>query len=478
MRKSTVFILAAAVLSAAFICLACREINALSSAVSYESTAVIGDSRAADGLTVGLSASSGNMLCWDTRFRPDGDPETDFRFDQSKSRRSVRYDDYGLYLYFPCNFGMGGDIDLSDERYDSAGYYLPMLKEIASRAPSDGREYSETVSMRDYYSYFPLEADLHLNASMLEYVDDTVSISIAAGSGPSNPISQAVARHFLVPVPDDYSLTVSVVKDTDGNLRKINVDDSGNDPQFYLDTTFSAMADDGCFFTFSCPSEFSGLSDTAAVSGIYFLPYTDYMDDTYSNQTIKVVGIDSIKFIYGLQTGELPQSLTLSPDGSRLLLITESGGAYRLTVLDSASFSVLQQLPLMSESSTTWINNVWTYDDFILALTAGGRFALASVENGIYSVAIVSDLPDELYADMQTPSPGIDFNGEKLAIAASISQIKYDRPAYSSFCLLIYDQSGLLYCADYISSLDVPSSNYGLRASLLDDVPIQAVWQP
>ena len=82
MRKSTVFILAAAVLSAAFICLACREINALSSAVSYESTAVIGDSRAADGLTVGLSASSGNMLCWDTRFRPDGDPETDFRFDQ------------------------------------------------------------------------------------------------------------------------------------------------------------------------------------------------------------------------------------------------------------------------------------------------------------------------------------------------------------------------------------------------------------
>ncbi len=454
MRKSLLLTILLLVLAAGFFYDAADWVAQGKDAVAIEETVLYGDKAAAEGLVVDSFVQCDYRLFWHTRYQVGAVPacDTDFRFSQTEDRSSSEYPYRGIYFTSVFEgFGVSGSLDMTEESL--------LLQDVASRT-LPGEEHTEVVSVGAYYQYYPIRVDFDR----------------PCGFAVNEDIQKLFAGYFQFPVLANHRITVTVGKNEAGEVYQLQ-QDSFADSGVSLDGS-SVATEDACFFTVCYTAIADGmLLDTGAIPGgygIYRFPVDKESEET------RVLTKDDLQTVYAVDPAQVRIiSLQLSLDQSKLLLVTLEEGLYQLTVLDAATATPLQKLPLLPAVTDVVFDRLVLADDFIVAFWSDGRFALLSAdEAGRYQVGFNGDLRarEDLHY-LFSGTLGMDFHDGRLAMAV-FADGWYSAQEYCSFYLVVYDKTGLLYEGKYGHSLDKSpvADNYAYTCRPVDDTPLAVTW--
>ncbi len=459
MRRSLILTLLLLVLAAGSLGYIHSSLDASKDAVVIEETVLYGDKAAASGIAVNLSAHCDYRLFWDTRYLVGENPEinTSFAFSQAQQRTQTRAP-FSIYVdtAFGGGFGASGILDMKDET-------LP-IQAVASRT-LPGQKRTETVYIKDYYHFYPLE----------------VSLDRRVGFAINEEMQQVFADYFRIPVYPEHRVEISIEKNAAGSVYGIGMSPVGEGMAHFK--TATAVTDDGCFFIVTARTTEGELLDTSHVPGgygIYHFPLHDQEGDD------RILTADELQTVYALDAERVGVvTLQTSQDKSKLLLVTIEDGTYMLTVIDAATAKELQKLELLPvgedlSSRSTGFRQLYAYEHFIVPILSDGRFALLALDvGGSYQVQFTGDLrANEQTKDIFRYGLVMDYNGQELAIAA------FQEPHYQisirnncSFHLAVYDPLGVAYIGHYQHSLDRSIvEQHRLTCLPLDDTPLTVTW--
>ena len=481
MRRALIVFVILIVLGIGGVSFAHAALTAAQDDVSFTETASYGDVSAADGLTVSVRAQLKQHLLWNTThtFGSDGKTETDFVFSSKIFEWHLNYLREILSMNITTDYSAttsGGNL-LSDNNEYSVpdnGFtsVRKILLDIASRT-QNGERHSEIVNFKDYYDYYDISAAMLPDEQYHFYYytkNDGWSRYITPYADETK-IKEAFNNYFKIPVPYNHRIEVEICKDIAGNVVGLSTMTLENSAWMQA---YSVNTENGIYFALQT----MGITDFSGVNGgfgIYLLPASTIVDD--EGTQMPTLDFNNISTEHSLDESISVLGLDLSEDNSSLNLLTLEEGRLYLTVIELATMSQKQKLPLFDNVSEPWLHTVKYTDGLLYILLGDERFVLAELnEEGIYQIALsykrdIGLLNEELVAKGYYGSyePFISWDGERLAIVSANQRfVPYDG-SYSSgysyalcgFVLEIIDESGLRYKGLYESSLDMPPSRGG-----------------
>ena len=505
MRRALASLLTLALLASSGLVYAHRFVSASRDAVEVYETALCGDSPAARGLTVRAPLYLGGRLFWETDFKPGSDsaPETDFRFSPREEYPGLERDYGGLYVNLMMNMGGGGnygtefDFENDSFRYESYFYrvYGDILNDVALRT-APGQERTERVELTDWIDFVPLQFDVDMPGFIFMYDDSQTSIQINRGS--TEVLGALLAEHFRIPLTGPCPVDISVSRDINGDLvgwqisgvsgdgTEASAYDSGDAPAMSAGDweqlvvgSFSVVTDDACYFAFDQfePYRQAGRIDFSALPGgrgVYRLPFKCEGEEGEFTRLY----LDDIETVLPVADGERVE--LLDADGERLLMLTVGDGKLyltqaRLPELTDVKKTLLTDLTESRGEIYDGYRRVDQSDGLYYIETAGGRvLLLESVNGGDYELRLnvpadfagaEESVESMLWArgiNLSSGECALSWDGGRLAVACWCfmnSHGYYDEGPAS--VLRIYDETGLLYCGLYESSLCLaPAEEY------------------
>lgn len=446
MRKSFLIMVLMLAMSVGLVYVAHGRVEQDKERVAINETVLYGDKAAAEGITIDCSAYCANHLFWDTHYTVGEEPvtHTDFTFSQAEKRQSNNYPYPGIVIY-----GNYGGYGINSTGGISMEEQTTPVQAVASRT-APGEEHKETVYMKDFYDYYPIYVDARQS--------DIVNVL-------SEDKQKTFSDYFKFPVYPAHQLEISVTKDAAGSVHSISVTDLNG---VYL-VSESVLTDSGCFFILSCRTSNDGsLLDTSQIAGGYGIYYVPYDED---NNTIDLA-VEQVDMVFGVDAEQAEiVSLRASTDKKTLLLLTRENEAYMLTVIDAATMTQRQKLKLLSTPEAESFGPMFIYDDFIVPVISGGRFAVVAVtSSGDYELRFTGQA-EVLQFDLSIGTV-MDFDGERLAITEFLS--RYDT---CDFYLDVFDKTGLIYSGKYDNSLDNgPFADSVYRCRPVESNPLRITW--
>lgn len=414
---------------------------------------IAGSRDAAKGLKVEFHSTDGaEKLFWDTKFEIDGDkirPESAFEYEPDRPDLYRTFVTMGLYRYDLSITGTGdllnGDITFY---YGRAGLILyKMAQDVAKRTDNCTRRV-ETLKLRDYVEYFDWELTGDLENCILNLTDKE---------------RRELGELFKVQVPEDYYMRVRVDRDDRYRVRKIVIGESDGfheatveklvisgdglitntenvkpeEVNISIKPLTCAAPGDGGIWVYPSVKDKTGreMVEYADGSGLYFIPV---------REGIVLPDTESARCVY--PTCEEPVHISVS--GGNVELVTRSGDAFLLTVIDGKSGEVRDRLTLF-EYAGDGLFDVVEKDGLRLYVLTDGRFALTVCEGDATSVGLEGrfdlDSPFFTYGYPLTLSnvisgsySDIAWDGERLALANGRLQE-----------VVVADESGVIYHARF-----------------------------
>ena len=451
MRKSLVAVILLLGLALGGVCGTVSAVNGADEAVKITETVVLGDRSVLDGLELTLVTQSANHLLWTTECTFTGELKTGTEFEFSRNRLNwIREATPNGIDIFLCSSGFGystsgnGDgMDLEEEaRIEQELMWAPVL-DVAQRAPA-GQTYTEQAELSDYYDYYPLYTDWNGDYRNIDEPD---------------ALSKLLTDFFRIPVEEGQMVEVSIEKDEAGRIWEVNMNALDAEQIFY---TRSVAVEGGTYFTLSSyteewvedgvynrtPVEIYRPDGSLADVGLWYLP-------EMANESDPVAP----KLVYQLGQADV-QGMALSADEKQLLLIIREDGMETLLVIDLATMTPVQKIPLFEviteEENWQEFRDLTVQPDFLIVRDSNRGFILLEAQgDGAYVERIRGDLdPVEdwdralIYND-----PVMAWDGERLAVASWMDLRNYKDTC--SFYLAVYDSSGLRCAAEYANSQDV-----------------------
>lgn len=451
MRKSLIVIAVLLVLSLGVIVSAAVIMDGQHENITITEQRLYGDPAAAEGLIVTSRVHSSNHLLFDTVYEAGADPQPETVFSYSNERQYAPGENEGWFSLSlaSVNFGFSGHVDLEtlrDPDNESREWLyeltLPLL-DVAERA-SAGEEYTERVVLTDYYTYFPIKIEYSLINDAIRYRENAVSLH------------KYFNERFRIPIPEDMEIDVTVSKDMDGNIYDLEMYEANGKMVAGTQMWPSAVVlENGVCFGLFGDVDFSQVEGGY---GLYWIPVRVEEGGSFATGTSWGTREDRAYLreecvnIYPMDPADCEMGeLHLSEDGSRIYALTKESGQFRMTVFDAETQEILQQLePGMTEMPTLWQN-----EELVLLLSSDPesddwRLQVYLLQDGLLELW----LDTEMYrGEWENPpwymGTELCFDGEKLAISQY-----WDNWNKSSHRILIYDQSGLLYAADYLHNGD------------------------
>lgn len=448
MRKSLIIIAVLLALSIGVIVSAAVTMDARHECIAITEETLYGDPAAAAGLSVSTRVHNDHHLFWDTTYQVCADPRPETVFSYSDAPLYEQGEPEGHFAvetaYLNC--GMSGTIDLEQEMEnnnaysDSTGLWY-MVKDVADRT-EPGEEHTELVNLIDYYATFPIDFSFDPYKGM-EYWEGHESFT------------KYLNRIFPIPVPEELRLNVTICKDEEGNIYNIDYyeEDPGAAEVTYVWSP-SVVLYDGVFFGMVGNVDFSQFPDGY---GLYYLPIAENDKINAINRSTgetvhEIYLTQRIKNIYPMDPADSEEgSLWLSADRKQVYAITKEQGEYILTVFDSQTCEILQQL----KPGINQIPTLWQQDNIVALVTRDEAW-----ENFFLQVYLVEDGKLTLWLDTELFQEGdsgpywyvdteMAYDGERLAIVQY-----HDSWDIATHQVLIYDQTGLLYAGDFHHSGD------------------------
>lgn len=455
MRKAFAALLALLVLAVCAIAGAAAAVTASATAVQLQHTTLYGDVAAAAGLRVESRLQCARSLFWHISYPLVENPGAVVSFESFLSRQrqpAVQHGGSGVQL---SAYSLGGASTSGsfDEDWAAVGdpfaSLVPVFQDVASRAPA-GQEHTEIVDLGDYFDYYPLSVDVDIVGTDICLLPD--------GSQPTaQALSDAFARFFRIPVRQNNTLTVGVTKNAAGAVQGLDVyDPDGAGPELYGPSIVTPQA---VYFALNFDAQ-DDVSHIPGGAGVYCLPYDAANTTGSGSADIPVIHPEQLCTVWPLQAGTAVVELTLSPQGT-LLLVTKQEGWLYLTELElpSAPSQPLRQLarqPLLQVAQDGYVSGPVLFDDCLLVIEApyGSFVLLQQDEQGLYKPVLTGDTTPAETAGMSLPfGPDMTFlwDGERLVAAQYMVQLYHD--GCNDMYVSVFTADGLQYVGHIASSL-------------------------
>ncbi|NLC43596.1 MAG: hypothetical protein GX783_04875, partial [Clostridiales bacterium] len=440
-----------------------------------------GDVSATAGLEVLARTHYNHHLYWDTSYQTDKkSAQTNYQFfhNQAYNNPPIPMERFGVQMQNGIEYGF--HFTQQEEQLGIAAAY----KELFDRTPT-GTEGSTTIRLKDYYDFYPLLVTLTMPGNILVWESD-LYIDPAPEPGTEEYIIETFRNFFRIPVLEDETVEISITKNADGSMNSSGSGSTDSDA-FYI-WTLSALTDDTCYFTFNPHTNNGNVVDTSLIPGGYGIYCLPYSQDRIVKDGMNISGIliDELSMVYSLNPEDRVFDLYVNPDQTKLLLLTEENNICVLTVIDMETMKPLQRLELadLGEEDSVW--NTYYYDDFFALYLSGNQLAVVDInEDKEYEHQFTVNLTDEAeegYFPRISAVAVMDWDGKNLVVSDFLSNSyrwsNMDSPRYCSFYLAVYDESGLLYYGEYLSSLDAGNdlNNYANSCRSIDYSPLSVKW--
>lgn len=436
--------------------------------VAVTARTVKGDISAAQGFIARQSAQSQRHLLWDLTI-PLGNPEntvTEFSY-QNEDMVLYRGGLDPLYISTDVYF-MNTDWPQEEETPALAALY----REAAERVPSTGEVYTESVLLEEYTEVYPL--DLYV----LEMEEIYGGTAASSSSGPAHKaIADVLEEYFVFPTAPGMTWQIDAVKSPQGELeylygypsRTTGVELIGD---WKGDSWYCAFGS-GTYPLLSYEKVPGGF-------GIY------RMDLVREGEELKGATVETV---FSLPEGVTVLDLTLSGDGSQLLVTYGQGDTYTCLVLDEETMAVEQTIAIPAQppeqANGYFLGDDGEYDSYPLAvwdietslvgenfliLAGDDNFYLYSVADGVYTYefsfgAYRFDLDSDYGGlgfgpSIYGTSPEGVWDGERLAIGKADGNT-FRTP--TGLTLWVFQEGELLYNGAYTTSLNDNDADQALR---------------
>lgn len=479
MRKSLALFIVLLVFAIGGTCYVSASLLKEKDNVQITETVVLGDKSAIEGVTIERNVKYDRYMRWSTTYVVGEEPKCDtvYTFDeQGRLREEPNYNYSGLELYTDVIRGH----DLENVDAEKLSGVNRAMKELFDKT-EPGQESSMIIDLGDYLDFYEYEISIDLPGGVSYHFINKADIEEALLRYNANEsyiaelekelhIVETLTAFFKIPVIENHLYEIGVSKDADGNLygwsygsangggSSGNIAMGGTLPEsdaFSL-WAISVYTEDMCYFTFYPYTDDGKLIDTSYIPGgfgIYQLPF---------DKETKTIDVDNLKLVYVLDPKEEVLNLHYDERRNTILLLghKESGAGYKMTVFDADTMEVKQDIAYAEDG---YGSGIYMGDDFIVLEAADDVVVLAVDESGLYQKEITCDvkcLIEETSVDyLDFSYMDFDWNGEKLIFAGPLNDSTSYRYYQScGFYLAAYDEAGLSYYGEYVSSLDAESS--------------------
>ena len=390
--------------------------------ITIEAHTLSGDVSAAEGLTLTVYAQRNSNLTWDTTFPATAAFQAVTDFTYHPNGVSFSQDAYLHFSTASLNGATSTTLEnLMEERNRWSDFLIEPIRELA-RELAPGEEKTETVTVADYWEIYPLT--LYLNLPNVTYYDEGET--------------SFLTNYFHIPVPAELTVDITVSLDEDGECVQATINPTGEESYGFCSAEL--VTEQGIYLgLYSCePGETVDFSHIQGGYGIYRIPLPQ--EDDYA------LPVEDIENILPLSAEDVEAvSLLESPWDGIIEVFTVEQGTLRLRLLEEETCTVIEDYWLDADTLPTVVQ---TEDMLVLLFWEEDtqRFLAYAREDGQYRLWLDTELPLEAY---YLSSLNAAFDGSRLALV-------YPWGEYASVGtgLLVYDQSGLLYHGQYISSAD------------------------
>ncbi len=466
MKRWLILLLVLVLLSVSVLSLAGVSLSRQKDQVTLKERVIYGDVRAAEGLLVEQNAHYDSHLFWQTSYQVGtGVSRCDYDFSLLEHHTGEERRPTGLSLGLDLNYG----VDLTDPDREATGLQKAYLELYEATAP--GSKGTKQIRLQDYYTHYPIQVSVELPGVVWSGLEREELSSPRYES--ERTVWEDFNSFFKIPVPEELpAFSISVTRDERGNSVGIGTESPVTD--FYL-TSVSTYNQTTCFFSIGNrlvgKNGPEGFVNTDGIPGGYGIYAFDYEQAERPSNTLSggsyadryVTGVDSksLRMVYPLEREVQVTHLTVSSDGSRLLVFTWEQEGYHLTVLDAQTMAQLQRIEVSDEDSCL----IHEQDGF-LVLDGNARYTLLEEQtDGTYDLVFSVEKGSEVnpYAADQRVRTPMAYDGRRLAVVDCLYEPTHRTIELCSFYVAVYDKSGLLYYGEYDSSLSMlpDTSNYG-----------------
>ena len=463
MKKFIALVLALVLLALGAMIAIAAEIGSNDNTVTHTEKVIWGDPSVAKGAVVKSVSHYQNHLVWDSVYTVGGGTEIDYKFYFRKYYSNGKPNLSGFILHTDIQYGFSTTIPASEQNGLARVY-----KELY-----DSLDYDEqgemTIRLSDYYDYYPISVNINLPTLLWNADSESFSHGVGVISTASNQndkkIYDDISEFFKIPVLDTEYVDITVTKHR-GNSVGFGHGWSDKASDHYNMSTHSTYTNKVCYLAVSNRTVNGNIMDFSNIPGgygIYALPY----------EGAKLKS-DELAMVYALDEDAIVNYMTVSNDGSKLLLTVVEGGTSYFEVIDIATMTQLQKFKINDGSHYI----VYPKDGFV-AYEFEKHIAVIEEIDGVYSLAFVADKFFTEHTDTEyfyfRSGAALDFDGEKLIV---VDNILTDRTWYDKcgFFMAVYDKNGLQYFGEYESSLDKnlnAASNYSFNCRPLGNFEVR-----
>ncbi len=489
MRKALIFLALLLILSVGGTVYLSEAVYATRDDVSVSVHPYYGDISALEGAEVMLHAQYDRRLFWDVSYEFGDETTTasttEYYYTPTREYETGSGTFGGVYLnpdsYYQMNY--------SEEAAASLTGWEKMSYEAAKATPN-GTEMSHTFRLADYMDYYLWSIGVDL--------PHPIGYTSPADTDWLMPAEQetinTIWKFFKIPVLENEFAEISVGKDDEGRVYSMG-SGSGMNPaplanvnseDWYNGYVHNAVTEDTCYFIIhglssrGVPIDFS---EVPGGYGIYRLPYTEPTYDESGVMTHTGIYAEELEMVYPLRQDMEIAYFAPSSDGSRLILCTIEDGEYIFTAIDAHTMETLQRFTLSTMPTDGWVG-MHVEEDFLVCCinAADGSETLTLLtrdENGDYHAEFTVDagLEHDPTSYMESDTV-MAYNGEKLLSVSLIFDDNHYGTDTCNFVARVYDETGLLYCGEYRTSLsnlnDYVDYNYPVYPMHFE--PLEISW--
>lgn len=464
MKKTLVITSLLFILSIGFIAVLHTSLLKEKDQVTYQDTILCGDASMAEGITVQCNTQYDQKLFWNTTYKPGKHPVTKTEYRMYTTEQEESYepaDEMTIETYIPSQYGV-----IRDENSAQATE-VPIIYEDLYKKVKKNETKEATIFVKDYFDYYPLKCDINIQGKDYFISSDFAYFADEYEDGPLLPLLD-----FLkIPVLEEEQWNISVHKDS-SNEYSLNSEKCDTDSFEFM--THSVVGEEKVFFTFHPFTTNGYLVDTSHIPGgfgIYAFSYSDLGEN--KDADAPAFDMTGLANVYPLNPEEYIYRMSMSEDKSKIFLFTEDSlsDGTKITVIDALTIETLQTVNIPAIKNDTAserlvVNEVYQYDDFFVLLCSFDYLVVMEQDrDGQYRLALISKLPepDSAYEDILnyfSMPIGMDWNSRELVMVQPLFLgTSYGLQESASFQISIFDENGLKYYSQHISSLNTAYSN-------------------
>ena len=449
MRKSFLLVLLALVISVGSISFAGVSIYKERDNVTYEENILYGDRSIANGLSITHKTHLKEQLFWKTNlsFSENLNIESDYQFYAQSQSPEYEWESYGVSLSVSFDH-----FDISDSN--------PIGLDVAYKELFDsiepGEEAEKTVYLKDYLEYYDFQVMFDLSNWGIYSGGSTYEAKRFMSMNESDVNMKAVydmSQYFKIPVLEHETYAIRVGKHANGHLATMGGGQTFSE-NFHM-ITYSAFTDNATYFTFDPYGSEGTLVDLSELPegyGIFCLPHDTVTENDFTYDAVRT---DKLSMVYPLDPTSKLFSLDMSEDQTCLFLYTIENEQLILKIIDIASMELKQELIIIDSYHQ---NNLTIHqqDDFLTLFDYSNEtlrlFALNKANDYEHKFTCKfypdNSIKDHMFNEV------LYYNGSQLACIGTTYSNSRLHTDFTSLSVMIYDETGLTFAADYLCSLD------------------------